>query len=152
MLVKKKMELGKLLLISLIVMLSACVNNTQVEFNPKNSNEDFNNFVNIKDTVNKYPAINNYWLNKVEKKLQRDTIYFALNNLKDHEVAEWISDKKYARIKTIHSYQTSTGLCRVLFYQIFKKEKYKNYSEVACLDISQYGWSFYDIYYDHYTY
>ena len=84
------------------------------------------------------------YFNPKESKQHKDSIYMALNHLKDYEVVSWYSKTRDAggKVRPLFTYPANSGICRdfqVLLY-IEKKAKHKTFT--ACRTIHTYGWLF----------
>ncbi len=79
-----------------------------------------------------------------EVKQHKNSVYMALNNLKDYEVVSWYSKKRDAggKVRPLFTYGINSGICRdfqVLLY-IEKKARHKTFT--ACKSIGQLDWNF----------
>ena len=59
-------------------------------------------------------------------------------------VPGWINGKNdtFGLVKIVSSYPHGSGYCRVIFTQISKKGKVRDFSETACKDVAYRGWQF----------
>lgn len=91
-----------------------------------------------------YTLSKKYRLSKQDKNKQRDTIFYALNNLEHGKVVKWHNQdqKTWGAVKIVATYPTGTGYCRIVFSEIGKKDKSRFYKETACKDLAYHGWKF----------
>ena len=78
------------------------------------------------------------------KNPEQQAVFFALDNLSEGEIIRWHNDDSdsWGRIKVVSSYPQGSGYCRVIFTQISKKGKIRDFKETACKDVAYDGWLF----------
>ena len=148
MFVKNLTVVGKLFTILISLLLISCGSTTDNKYNSKSaylSTED--NYysgahpVTLASNFFKYKFFS---LSTEDKKRQQQAVFYALDNLHEGEIIRWHNDDKntFGKIKVVSSYPQGSGYCRVIFSQISKKGKIRDFKETACKDTSYDGWLF----------
>jgi len=128
------------------ILLTNCAGNHNV--NDSNSYKSVNkHYGNVSSSANllyNYTLSKRYSLSKQDKEKQRNTVFYALNNLEEGKVVKWhnIDKNSWGAVKIVASYPTGSGYCRIVFSEIGKKDKSRFYKETACKDLAYYGWRF----------
>jgi|SRR5210317_711201 len=128
------------------ILLTNCAGNHNV--NDSNSYKSVNkHYGNVSSSANllyNYTLSKRYSLSKQDKEKQRNTVFYALNNLEEGKVVKWHNTDKnsWGAVKIVASYPTGSGYCRIVFSEIGKKDKSRFYKETACKDLAYYGWRF----------
>lgn len=106
--------------------------------------QHYGNVTSTANVLYNYTLSKRYSLSKKDKQKQRDTVFFALNNLEEGKVARWHNTDKgsWGAVKIVATYPTGSGYCRIIFSEIGKKDQSKFYKETACKDLAYYGWRF----------
>ena len=83
-------------------------------------------------------------LTKQDQIKQMQAVFFALDNAEEGQVVSWVNGKNdtFGLVKVVSSYPHGSGYCRVIFTQISKKGKVRDFSETACKDVAYEGWQF----------
>jgi len=73
-------------------------------------------------------------LNDDEKKMHQSAVYHALNNSPNGPITTWNSRERLAqgKVRVIHSFQTSTGYCRVYQALIEINGSSRDWTNKAC--------------------
>lgn len=73
-------------------------------------------------------------LNDDEKKMHQSAVYHALNNSPNGPITAWNSRERLAqgKVRVIHSFQTSTGYCRVYQALIEINGSSRHWTNKAC--------------------
>ena len=148
MFVKNLTVVGKLFTILISLLLISCGSTTDNKYNSKSaylSTED--NYysgahaVTLASNFFKYKFFS---LSTEDKKRQQQAVFYALDNLHEGEIIRWHNDdsNSWGKIKIVSSYPHGSGYCRVIFSQISKKGKIRDFKETACKDTSYDGWLF----------
>ena len=76
----------------------------------------------------------NFFLSNDEKKLHQSAVYHTLNNVPNNEVSTWYSktNNSNGMVRVFHSFQTSTGYCRVYQTLIEVNNLSKHQTNKAC--------------------
>jgi len=76
----------------------------------------------------------NFSLSNEEKKLHQSSVYNSLNNLPDNEITRWYfkSNNSTGLVRIIHSFQVSSGYCRIYQALIEVDNSAKNWTNKAC--------------------
>lgn len=76
----------------------------------------------------------NFFLQDEEKKLHQSAVYYSLNNIRDNEITKWHSknNNTFGIVKIIHSFEVSTGYCRVYQAVIQSENLAKQWTNKAC--------------------
>ena len=76
----------------------------------------------------------NFFLQDEEKKLHQSAVYYSLNNIRDNEITKWHSknNNTFGIVKIIHSFEVSTGYCRVYQVVIQSENLAKQWTNKAC--------------------
>lgn len=79
-----------------------------------------------------------------DQQKQNQAVFFALDNLEEGKVVAWHNMKQdtHGFVKIMMSYPHGSGYCRVVFTQIKKKSKIRDFKETACRDVAYQGWQF----------
>ena len=148
MFVKNLMAAGKLFTILISLLLISCGTTTDNKFNSKStylSAEDNSNSaghaVILASNFLKYKFFS---LSKEDQKKQQQAVFYALDSLPESEIIRWHNEdnNSWGRVKIVSSYPHGSGYCRIIFSQISKKGKIRDFKETACKDISYQGWLF----------
>ena len=145
---KNLMVAGKLCLILSSLLLFACSSTKQSSFNSESTFKSVeHNFEHAGHAVNLiFNSIKSkkYRLSKEDQIKQMQAVFFALDNTEEGKVVSWINGKNdtFGLVKIVSSYPHGSGYCRVIFTQISKKGKVRDFSETACKDIAYRGWQF----------
>jgi len=77
-------------------------------------------------------------------KQQEQAVFYALNRLAPGETTEWFNGNTGAHglVQVASVYPQGSGYCRVVFTQIQKKGKARDFKETACKDVAYQGWQF----------
>ena len=145
--VKNLMALGKWLLLGSSLLLTACgtTNSPNKSFSSQKSVSHNYTYAGtgvevwynlIRDNMGK--------LNTEDQHKQDKAVFFALDNLEEGKVVAWHNMKQdtHGFVKIVMSYPHGSGYCRVVFTQIKKKNKVRDFKETACRDIAYQGWQF----------
>ena len=64
-----------------------------------------------------------------DKKKQQQAIFYALDNLPEGEIIRWHNEdnNSWGRVKIVSSYPQGSGYCRIIFSQISKKGKIRDF-------------------------
>ena len=84
-------------------------------------------------------------LSKTEKRMHQSAVFFMLNNAENGKIVSWYSDKREVsgKVRVIHSYPISSGLCRTYQAYIKVKGKSRHITNNACKYIGSPSWTFY---------
>jgi hypothetical protein len=76
----------------------------------------------------------NFFLNNEEKKLHQSAVYHALNNTPNNGVSMWYSktNNSNGMVRVFHSFQTSTGYCRIYQALIEVNDVSRHQTNKAC--------------------
>ena len=76
----------------------------------------------------------NFSLSIEEKKLHQSAVYHTLNNALNNEVSTWYSktNNSNGMVRVFHSFQTSTGYCRIYQALIEVNDVSKHQTNKAC--------------------
>ena len=76
----------------------------------------------------------NFFLQDEEKKLHQSAVYNSLNNVRDNEITKWHSknNNTFGIVKIIHSFEVSTGYCRVYQTVIQLENQARQLTNKAC--------------------
>lgn len=142
------MAVTKLLILVLgSLVLTNCASNKK-NINDSDSYRSVNKYYDSVDsTANilyNYTLSKRYSLTKEDKEKQRNTVFYALNNLEEGKVVRWhnVDKESWGAVKIVASYPSGSGYCRIIFSEIGKKDKSRFYKETACKDLAYYGWRF----------
>ena len=148
MFVKNLMAVGKLSTILISLLLISCGTTTNNKFNSKSTYlSTENNYasglhsVTLASNFLKYKFFS---LSKEDKKKQQQAVFYALDSLSEGETIRWHNENKnsWGKVKIVSSYPQGSGYCRVIFSQISKKGKIRDFKETACKDVAYDGWLF----------
>jgi len=142
------MAAGKLSAILTSLLLISCETAIDKKFNSKSaylSTEDnYNSGLHAVTLGGNFLKYKFFSLSKKDKKKQQQAVFYALDNLPEGEIIQWHNDdnNSWGRIKIVSSYPHGSGYCRVIFSQISKKGKIRDFKETACKDVAYDGWLF----------
>ena len=145
---KNLTALGKLCIILSSLLLVNCSSTKNAELNSESTfrsvEKDFNNTNHWTHTIYNAIKYNKNMLKKEDQVKQMQAVFFALNNAPEGEVVKWYNDKiqTFGLVKIVSSYPHGSGYCRILFTQISKKGKIRDFTETACKDVAYNGWQF----------
>ena len=148
MFVKNLMAVGKLSTILISLLLISCGTTTDNKFNSKSTylsaEDNYNSGGHAVILANNFLKYKFFSLSKEDKKKQQQAIFYALDNLSEGEIIRWHNDdsNSWGKIKIVSSYPHGSGYCRVIFSQISKKGKIRDFKETACKDVAYDGWLF----------
>ena len=93
----------------------------------------------------RYTQYMGFWLKKQEKNLHKSAVYFALDNARNGKIVSWYSKTRLVsgKVRVIHSYPISSGLCRTYQAYIKVKGKSRHITNNACKYIGSPSWTFY---------
>ena len=91
----------------------------------------------------RFLALSPYFTNK-EANLHKNTVFTALDNMKDFEVVSWYSKKRDAggKVRPIFTYPEGTGLCRDFQVLLYIGKKARSKTLTACKKNWNITWSF----------
>lgn len=80
-----------------------------------------------------------------DRKMHINTIIYAASNLDNGDVAEWSNPNSNSagRIKIALTMPVQGGYCRLLYTEVEKDYKIREYQEYACKTIDSQFWTFY---------
>ena len=147
MFVKSLMARGKWLILLGSLLLTACGTTATTNKSLSSQNSVSHNYTHAGTSVEIwYNFIRNNMgkLSKQDQKKQAQAVYFALDNLEEGKVVAWHTMKSdtHGFVKVVASYPHGGGYCRVIFTQIKKKDKVRDFKETACRDVAYQGWQF----------
>ena len=148
MFVKNLMVVGKLFAITTSLLLISCGTATENKFNSKStylsSEDNYSSGTHAVTLASNFLKYKFFSLSKEDKKKQQQAIFYALDNLPEGEIIRWHNDdsNSWGRIKVVSSYPHGSGYCRIIFSQISKKGKIRDFKETACKDVAYDGWLF----------
>jgi|SRR5210317_511606 len=146
MFVKNLMAHGKWLILLGSFLLTACgtTNTTNSVSSQKSVSHNYTNSGTSLEIFYNMVRHNMGKLTLEDRKKQDKAVYFALENLEEGKVVSWHNEKQdtHGFVKVVMSYPHGSGYCRVLITQIQKKDKYRDFKETACRDVSYRGWRF----------
>jgi len=149
--VKNLMAVGKSFAIaSSLLLLGHCATapTVQVPVEPRSSHSSvetvYNSELSTPSVITNFLRFHYYMLPEEDKLTQRESIFFALNNLDHDVVTSWYNSKNNTQghVKVVSSYPTGSGYCRVILSQIIYKGKQRSFSETACLNSTTQSWIF----------
>ena len=102
------------------------------------------------DTSTVYAALLNfskykyYGLTEEDRQKQQESVFFALNNLDNGQVVSWHNETNstFGQVKAVASFPQGSGYCRIIFTQISKENKIRDFRETACRESGFDGWRF----------
>lgn len=147
MFVKNLMARGKWLILLGSLLLTACGTTTNPNKSVSSQKSVSHNYTHAGTGVEVWY---NFVRNNMGKLSEKDTVkqdkavFFALNNLPEGEIVAWHNQDSdtHGFVKIVASYPHGSGYCRVVFTQIQKKGKARDFKETACRDIAYQGWQF----------
>ena len=147
MFVKSLMARGKWLILLGSLLLTACGTTATTNKSLSSQNSVSHNYTHAGTSVEIwYNFIRNNMgkLSKQDQKKQAQAVYFALDNLEEGNVVAWhtMKDDTHGFVKVVASYPHGGGYCRVVFTQIQKKDRARDFKETACKDVAYRGWQF----------
>jgi surface antigen len=145
--VKNLMAHGKWLILLSSLLLTACGTTSTVNKSASSQKSVSHNYTYagtgvevwynyVRDSLGK--------LTKEDQHKQDQAVFFALDNLEEGKVVAWHNVRldTHGSVKIVMSYPHGSGYCRVVFTQIKKKDKIRDFKETACRDIAYQGWQF----------
>jgi surface antigen len=83
-------------------------------------------------------------LNREDTLTHTKTVIFAASNLETGRTAEWTNPANgtAGRVRVVMSRPVQGGYCRMLFTQVEKDRKIRDYTEWACKTIDSQFWTF----------
>ena len=147
MFVKNLMALGKWLILGSSLILTACGTTSSTNKSLSSQKSVSHNYTHAGTGVEIwYNFVRNSMgkLDKEDQHKQDKAVFFALNNLEEGKVVAWHNMKQdtHGFVKIVMSYPHGSGYCRVVFTQIQKKGKARDFKETACRDVAYQGWQF----------
>ena len=147
MLVKNLMALGKWLILSSSLFITACGTTTSVNKSISTDKSVSHNYTHAGTGVEIFYNMVRHNMGKLTKEdseKQNKAVFFALDNLEEGKVVAWHNMKQdtHGFVKIVMSYPHGSGYCRVVFTQIKKKNKIRDFKETACKDVAYQGWQF----------
>ena len=147
MLVKNLMALGKWLILSSSLFITACGTTTSVNKSISTDKSVSHNYTHAGTGVEIFYNMVRHNMGKLTKEdseKQNKAVFFALDNLEEGKVVAWHNMKQdtHGFVKIVMSYPNGSGYCRVVFTQIKKKNKIRDFKETACRDVAYRGWQF----------
>lgn len=147
MLVKNLMALGKWLILSSSLLLTACGTTSSPSKSLSSQKSVSHNYTYAGTSVEIFYNMVRHNMAKLsieDRKKQDKAVFFALDNLEEGKVVAWHNMKEdtHGYVKIVMSYPHGSGYCRVLLTQIVKEDKFRDFKETACRDISYRGWRF----------
>lgn len=147
MLVKNLMALGKWLILSSSLFITACGTTTSVNKSISTDKSVSHNYTHAGTGVEVFYNFMRHNMGKLTKEdseKQNQAVFFALDNLEEGKVVSWHNVKQdtHGFVKIVMSYPNGSGYCRVVFTQIQKKSKIRDFKETACRDVAYQGWQF----------
>ena len=139
---------GKLCIILSSLLLFACSSTKQSSLNSestfKSVESDFEQTGHAVNLIYNSIKSKNFSLTKQDQIKQMQAVFFALDNAEEGQVVSWVNGKNdtFGLVKVVSSYPHGSGYCRVIFTQISKKGKVRDFSETACKDVAYEGWQF----------
>ena len=134
--VKNLMVRGKWLILLSSLLLTACgttANTTKSLSSQKSVSHNYTHAGTGVEVWYNFMRNNMGKLTNEDREKQDQAVYFALDNLEEGKVVAW------------HNMKSDThggGYCRVVFTQIKKKDKIRDFKETACRDVAYQGWQF----------
>ena len=91
----------------------------------------------------RFLALSPYFTNK-EANLHKNTVFTALDNMKDFEVVSWYSPKRDAggKVRPIFTYPEGSGICRDFQVLLYIGKKARSKTLTACKKNWNITWSF----------
>ena len=137
------MKLFKVITISSsLLLLSQCISQSQSIATIDKLKNNFPNPVMLTENELRNPGqyswnnkqYLNFFLQDEEKKLHQSAVYNSLNNVRDNEITKWHSknNNTFGMVKIIHSFEVSTGYCRVYQAVIQSENLAKQWTNKAC--------------------
>jgi len=147
MLVKNLMALGKWLILSSSLFITACGTTTSVNKSISTDKSVSHNYTHAGTGVEIFYNMVRHNMGKLtneDSEKQNKAVFFALDNLEEGKVVSWHNMKQdtHGFVKIVMSYPHGSGYCRVVFTQIKKKNKIRDFKETACRDVAYQGWQF----------
>lgn len=139
---------GKLCIILSSLLLFACSSTKQSSLNSestfKSVESDFEQTGHAVNLIYNSIKSKHFSLTKQDQIKQMQAVFFALDNAEEGQVVSWVNGKNdtFGLVKVVSSYPHGSGYCRVIFTQISKKGKVRDFSETACKDVAYNGWQF----------
>lgn len=146
--VKNLMALGKWLLLGSSLLLTACgttnLEKTKSLSSQKSVSHNYTHAGTGVEVWYNFVRNNLGKLSKEDRAKQDKAVFFALDNLEEGKVVSWhnMNDDTHGFVKIVASYPHGSGYCRVVFTQIKKKSKTRDFKETACKDVAYHGWQF----------
>ena len=148
MFVKNLMVVGKLFTILISLLLISCGTTTDNKYNSKSAylsaEDNYHSGAHAVTLASNFLKYKFFSLSKEDKKKQQQAIFYALDNLPEGEIIRWHNEdnNSWGRVKIVSSYPQGSGYCRIIFSQISKKGKIRDFKETACKDVAYDGWLF----------
>ena len=147
MFVKNLMARGKWLILLSSLLLTACGTTSNTSKSLSSQKSVSHNYTHAGTSVEvwyNFMRHNMSKLSKQDQKKQDKAVYFALDNLEEGKVVAWhnVEADTHGFVKVVASYPHGGGYCRVIFTQIKKKDKVRDFKETACKDVAYHGWQF----------
>ena len=148
MFVKNLMVVGKLFTILISLLLISCGTTTDNKYNSKSAylsaEDNYHSGAHAVTLTSNFLKYKFFSLSKEDKKKQQQAIFYALDNLPEGEIIRWHNEdnNSWGRVKIVSSYPQGNGYCRIIFSQISKKGKIRDFKETACKDVAYDGWLF----------
>ena len=145
--VKNLMVRGKWLILLSSLLLTACgttANTTKSLSSQKSVSHNYTHAGTGVEVWYNFMRNNMGKLTNDDRAKQDQAVYFALDNLEEGKVVAWHNMKSdtHGFVKVVASYPHGGGYCRVVFTQIKKKDKIRDFKETACRDVAYQGWQF----------
>ena len=145
--VKNLMVRGKWLILLSSLLLTACgttANTTKSLSSQKSVSHNYTHAGTGVEVWYNFMRNNMGKLTNEDREKQDQAVYFALDNLEEGKVVAWHNMKSdtHGFVKVVASYPHGGGYCRVVFTQIKKKDKIRDFKETACRDVAYQGWQF----------
>ena len=145
--VKNLMVRGKWLILLSSLLLTACgttANTTKSLSSQKSVSHNYTHAGTGVEVWYNFMRNNMGKLTNEDREKQDQAVYFALDNLEEGKVVAWHNMKSdtHGFVKVVASYPHGGGYCIVVFTQIKKKDKIRDFKETACRDVAYQGWQF----------
>lgn len=140
------MVVGKLLVLSLCISLAACGTSKRTYISDSvgsSANTSYSPNKSYINVVANFAKWKSYKLPEEDQLLQEQAVFFALDNLQEGDITEWIgkNNSTHGKVNVVMTYPMGGGYCRVLLSQINYKQKVRSFKETACKNGSS-RWQF----------
>jgi len=142
----ESMVVGRLLILSLCISLAACGTSKRTYISDSvgsSANTSYSPNTSYISVVSNFAKWKSYKLPAEDQLLQEQAVFFALDNLQEGDITEWIGKENasHGKVSVVMTYPMGGGFCRVLLSQINYKQKVRSFKETACKNGSS-KWKF----------